>query len=85
MLEQELISPDIHRIDCIYATPRSAALFLSPLPRAAARLMPTQLNRNPANLKNAIREIDRSSTGVREDEKMERSTVGVTREFDVSC
>ena len=31
--------------------------------------------------------MDRSSTGVREDEKMERSTVGVTgiREFDVGC
>jgi hypothetical protein len=31
-------------------TPRSVALLLSPLPRAAARLMPTQLNKNPANL-----------------------------------
>ena len=34
-----------------------------------------------------MREMDRSSTGVREDEKMERSTVGVTgiREFDAGC
>lgn len=38
-------------------------------------------------LKKATREMDRSSTGVREDEKMDRSTVGVTgiREFDVGC
>jgi len=33
-----------------HTTPRSAALLLIPLPRAAARLMPKQLNKNPANL-----------------------------------
>lgn len=38
-------------------------------------------------LKNATREIDRSSLGVREDENMERSTAGVTgiRDSDVGC
>lgn len=89
----------------IYTTPRRAAL-LTPLPRAAARLIPTQLKRNPANLstqriksskltlrrsaaylKKAIREIDRSSWGVRDDENIERRTAGVTGmcELDVGC
>ena len=37
--------------------------------------------------KNATREIDRSSLGVREDEKMERRSAGVTgiRDLDVGC
>jgi len=40
--------------------------------------MHTQLRRNPANLKNATRDIDLSSWGVREDVKIERNTAGVT-------
>ena len=38
-------------------------------------------------LKKATRDMDRSSTGVREDEKIERSTVGGTgiRESDMGC
>lgn len=40
--------------------------------------MHTQLSRKPANLKNATRDMDLSSWGVREDVNMERSTAGVT-------
>lgn len=40
--------------------------------------MPKQLKRNPVNLKNATRDIDRSSRGVRDEAKMPRSTAGVT-------
>jgi len=43
-----------------------------------ARLIARQLIKNPANLKNATREIDRSSKTVREEAKMERKTPGVT-------
>jgi len=49
-----------------------------PRHRAAARLIPKQLSKNPANLKNATRDIDRSSIAVRDEAKMERKTVGVT-------
>jgi len=45
---------------------------------AAARLMPRQLSRKPANLKKAIRDIERSSKGVREDANIQRRTAGVT-------
>jgi len=36
-----------------------------------------QLRRKPANRKKAIREIERSSWGEREEAKMERRTAGV--------
>ena len=61
-----------------YTTPSNAALFFIPLPLAAAHAMPKQLKRNPVNLKNATRDIDRSSSGVRDEAKMPRSTAGVT-------
>jgi len=51
--------------------------------------MARQLRRKPENLKKAIREIDRSSCGVRDDAKMERKTAGVTgirrEESDGGC
>lgn len=46
--------------------------------RAATMLIAMQLRRNPANRKNATREIDRSSCGDREEAKIERKTAGVT-------
>lgn len=61
-----------------YTTPRSEALFLMPLPRAAARLIAIQLNRKPVNLKNATLDRDLSSRMVREDANIERRTAGVT-------
>lgn len=35
------------------------------------------LSKNPANLKNATREMERSSFGVRDEAKMPRSSAGV--------
>lgn len=40
--------------------------------------MAIQLNKNPVNRKNATREIDRSSCGVRDEANMDRKTAGVT-------
>jgi len=45
---------------------------------AAAKLIPTQLSRNPANLKKATREMALSSCSVLEEAKMDLRTVGVT-------
>lgn len=59
-------------------TPRRPAPPFIPLPLAAAKLMHTQLSKKPANLKNATRDMDLSSWGVREDVNMERNTAGVT-------
>lgn len=59
-------------------TPKSAAPLLIPRPRAAAKLMHMQLNIKPVNRKNAIREIDRSSFGVRDEANIDRRRAGVT-------
>jgi len=84
---------NFHWLDHIRPNP---VADLMPRPLEAAKLMPRQLNKKPANLifvcersilnagtfkahlKNATREIDLSSNGVREDAKMERRTAGVT-------
>jgi len=62
----------------LYTTPSSVALFLRPRFRAAAMLMPIMLRSQPANLKNAILEIDLSSIGDLELAKMDLRTAGVT-------
>jgi len=51
--------------------------FRTPHPLVAARLIPKQLIRKPANLKNATLDIDRSSWAVREDAKMSLRSAGV--------
>lgn len=61
-----------------YTTPNKAAVFLMLRFLAAAKLIPMQLIRNPANLKNAILEMERSSCGEREEANIERNTAGVT-------
>jgi len=46
--------------------------------RAAANEIPKQLNRNPANLKKATLDMFLSSSVVRDEANIERSTAGVT-------
>jgi len=59
-------------------TPKRAALLFKTRPRAAKTLIARQLIRNDVNLKNAARDMDRSSNIVLEDAKMPLSTAGVT-------
>jgi len=59
-------------------TPRSAAPVRIPRPWFAIKLIARQLIMKPENLKNAMRERERSSPGEREEAKMDRSTAGVT-------
>jgi len=59
-------------------TPSSAAPVRMPRPWFAIRLMARQLMIKPENLKNAMRERERSSPGDRDEAKMARSTAGVT-------
>jgi len=56
--------------------PSKAVRF--PQPLVAARLMPKQLMRKPANLKKANLEMDLSSLGVLDKANMERRTAGVS-------
>jgi len=49
-----------------------------PRPWFAVKLIARQLMMKPENLKNAMRERERSSPGEREEAKMDRSTAGVT-------
>jgi len=60
---------------CLYAF--SSKLLIARF-LEAAKLMPMQLSRKPANRKKAIREMERSSCGDREEAKIERRTAGVT-------
>jgi len=59
-------------------TPRSAAPVRIPRPWFAIKLIARQLMMKPENLKNAMRERERSSPGEREEANMDRSTAGVT-------
>jgi len=61
-----------------YTTPSNVELLIRPRFRAAAMLMPMILRSQPANLKNAILEIDLSSKGDLEFAKMDLRTAGVT-------
>lgn len=71
-----------------YTTPRSAAPPFIPRPLAAARLMPTQLRRNPANLTEAPSGDTHVSIALGEylkkaTREIERSSWGVREEANI--